>query len=680
MTPLVKTFMQLVQAFSAAFPEVVVKDVGETEGSDGDDGLDGLDDESDRRRSRRHRSSHTGSPIVKAAEQCLKERALRLPLGRDASTSNKDNPSPLGRARQLSCMIAEFYSRNRKLLRTGTTTSSSTTGPTTKSKTSSRTDIQFFTPPPFPSVSTLSLLEQRLQKGLFLDHVRNYAQIAFSDCASAFWNGPLLQRARGHSFHLTLEKTAMVVLQLISRSIRVPVDHILCAVGGLAYYRATLSYAKWQRKRFIYNRQVEECPKPPRITESKMEAENSIITSTTAGKISSNGSIKKIDDVHDDHRNVTTNAAVLSTSDGHLSTDRGASGRKDQNQKSPISASSKSDTSRTYTSSKYKREGTASDHSAPDRLRKKKRENVRTEEQEQNDLEVLREPKTVAVEATASETYAVVEEESSTHDVEAKKEESQLPEDNYKDNKKDDHNKKGEMKPPPRRKIDYNYAGTPHPKQRGDYVTYWVQPLEDYLKHAITSENFQERLADVYLQKGRNNFFPKTIPRICPSRSILLGIIPFRILVPNRDGRNEEEMVGNVVVDRTFEINVQRQSCFGAVTSLSNIMRQREWRAPAGSDPWLAQRIGMNIRPAVREAYPGVSQVIEYQKIQPNEDQSRRGKNLDVPMDAFVDEHDTGEWTYGFGLQEHTCAPGFALAVHFFDLLQTLATNPFRPV
>eukprot|EP00392_Amoebophrya_sp_AT5.2_P018575 g19142.t1 len=351
--------------------------------------------------------------------------------------------------------------------------------------------------PKLPVVSTLHTVEDRLRKGLFLDHVRHGKQIARSDCASTFWGGPLTFRNVADGFLLTLEQTAMVLMRRLSKDLRIPLDHIICALAGLA----------------------DEGARGAPVPDPKLEA----ITNVGVSEI----------------------------------TDAGGAGT-----------------------------------------------------------------------TTSAQTTMTAR---------------KVPSDEWK--------------------------ATPHPQQQGDHAAWYVR-VDEYTPHAITTDSFAEMKANYYVQPGG-------VPPV-PKEALKRGVLPYRILVPNRDGPHEEELLANVVVDRTFEINMRNQTYFGAVHELSSKLRNREWHAPAATDPWAHQRIGMNIRPAVRDVFPGVKQQLEWQKTMPGVNPRRRYS--EQPLDAFVDEHNTGEWTYQFAINPECAAQGFTLAVHFFEILQKLSEAPLDPI
>ena len=216
-----------------------------------------------------------------------------------------------------------------------------------------------------------------------------------------------------------------------------------------------------------------------------------------------------------------------------------------------------------------------------------------------------------------------------------------------------------------------------HPEQWRPYAAKCLG-REEYLDHCISSDNII--LLDESFLENKDLHVPPFV-----KDTLKRGILPYRILVPNRDGPHEDELVGNLVVDRAFEISMgESQTFFGAVHAISQIVKNRKWRVPSAVDPWVGDRISMNIRPQIKEVggswngKNGVKQVLSWQKVFGRE--RPRTRFSEGPLDAFVDENDTGEWVLQMKLVQKHCVAPFHYAKSVWETVNGMCRHPFQKV
>ncbi|CAD7962564.1 unnamed protein product [Amoebophrya sp. A120] len=563
--------------------------------------------------------------------------------------------------------------------------------------------------PPLPTISTFDVLEERLKKGLFWNHVQNHSlgnsqamqlatagsssltpyqlkqeHILFSDAACAYWAGPLQVKGWGMQFFLNIERTAMVLVKRVSKTFQIPVDHILCAVIGIAYYQSTLA-THWyyenvhmrRKENWIYQ---PAAPIPSSRQQPPAEVEPKVGGTTEQPSWGSTCTSNKL--LSDSKAKDAGSAASLVGSNPEQTAEI-----VDQQHLLPTILEADQvvqELTNKSSPAQEPRGQTASNHAM--QPHSGINDDAGTKAQKSNDGKRPGEQDVDVRQRNNSSTGPAVDTK--------KTQGSWEPQQNWRWSSS--------------RRSSYDEWKSVHPKQWGSHLAYYVNEKE-YLPYSISSDNFeklkplhyagremlenQQKLAEQdreEILKGHDNssvndqvrqgsFSNAQWPSPPTATDTLKqGILPYRILVPNRDGANEEELVANVVVDRTFELNLRSKTYYGAISELSQILRDRSWKAPAATDPWLHQRISLNIRPAVKEVFPGVTQVLDWAHTKPNPRKNR--KWCEAPLDAFVDEQSSGEWTLQMALREGVCAPGFTLAMHFFETLQRLATNPFQEI
>jgi hypothetical protein len=136
-------------------------------------------------------------------------------------------------------------------------------------------------------------------------------------------------------------------------------------------------------------------------------------------------------------------------------------------------------------------------------------------------------------------------------------------------------------------------------------LTFWKATLEVASFHELCVPEQKKALA----ARRLGNLVQAENPLLKIPESLRAGVVGYTILVANRDGENQDSVVGNIVVDRNFEIKIQdsETTYIGLVLEVSRKIQNREWYPPSCRDPWQNTRIGMNMRPHVPSPCGGVT-------------------------------------------------------------------------
>lgn len=156
-----------------------------------------------------------------------------------------------------------------------------------------------------------------------------------------------------------------------------------------------------------------------------------------------------------------------------------------------------------------------------------------------------------------------------------------------------------------------------------------------------------------------------------------LDFLPIKLLIPNRDGAGEDEIVGNFTSDRDLELSTQNQTLVGAASEILCMLKNRKWRLPAADDPWLHKRVCINLRASLTELYKGAKNVQEYDipghTALPHP--RAHSRSLESLLECFADECDDGRWILQCRIC-HTLPNGTLLADMFKQTLHEYLESP----